>query len=122
MTYFITLLGAYIIILSAVNIQIQKYQNEDVDLSFKNYLKSLDTLYNIGFGGWGDSNSLNIPSYFLFLVNTVLIPLIMFNLLIAIISETFANYNEGRELYDMRQLVDILVDWNYFVTTFYRSN
>ena len=56
--------------------------------------------------------------YFYFIVESVLFPLVMFNLIIAIISLTFEEARANKELTDMSELVEMLVDFGSFKRIF----
>ena len=74
------------------------------------YWRSWKVIFEIFFGNWEDPLELNYPQYINHLVNSVFIALVMANLLIGIISQTFADYVEKRELVDFREMLSILTE------------
>lgn len=86
------------------------------------YFVAFDAMYNVAYGGWEGSNEYNMNQYFHFLVNTIFLPLIMLNLLIAIISKTFEDFEEKKEVSDIKETIDMLQDFNYFIRKFYGSS
>ena len=70
--------------------------------------------YLLMYGDW-DTEGLPVHELITLIVLTLLGPLILMNLLIAIISETFNNYNQNREEYDMRELVRLVLDFEYLL-------
>lgn len=79
------------------------------------YFYALDAVYNLAYGAWEGSAKYNFNQYFHFLVNTMFIPLILLNLLIAIISKTFEDFEEKKEVSDIKETVSMLLDFNYFI-------
>lgn len=53
------------------------------------FLKRLNSIYDVGFAAWPDRVNFPWNFYFYFILEAVIIPLVMFNLLIAIISLTY---------------------------------
>lgn len=120
--FFMMIFGLLCFVFSCVLVQIDKQANPNPDLSFGTFLKALDAYYNYGFGIWGASGDLDVTHYTMFVISSLLISLIMFNLLIAIIGDTQGDYVSNKDLYDTKEVIEILYNWNRFLTTFYFSN
>ena len=75
----------------------------------------LDLMFNFAFGNWGDSSTYNFPQYYSFLIFVVFLPLVMMNLFIAIIWDTYANVRDGKTEADLNEMLDIMGDFNYLL-------
>ena len=124
MKFFIILLLTAILAFSAIETQLSKSISPSEDSffnpEFNFFLKKINGIYNIGYGNWEDSSTYTANFYFFYLLETLLVPLVMFNLLIAIISETFADFQENKTLIDYRELIGILADFSCFNYNFYK--
>jgi len=112
---FLIVLSGAILVFAALGIHINKTTDDGADLSLGGYLSMLGTMYDLGYGNWGEISELNLGGYIHFILCSVFLPLIMFNLLIAIISSTYERFTEGMKVVELRVLIQILVEWNHFV-------
>jgi len=78
-----------------------------------------DMIYNWGYGNWDDSSEMKWNVYFLYIFTSVFLALVMMNMLIAIISQTFEQYTENRERENVKQMLKVLSDINAFLRNFY---
>lgn len=118
MRYFMLLLIVNILVFGGIFTYVDYTLNQDdvEDNRFKRLFFGIDRVYNIGYGAWDNSNEFNGIQYFYFVIGTTFFPLIMFNLLIAIISATFEKVEENKELTDIKGIVDVLLDYSYFAS------
>lgn len=121
---FMVVLSFSIGLFSCLEVQIEKTILSDEDfqggghLKFLNFLKKIDLVYNVGYGNWDGTGEMPWNQYTLYFTESILFPLVMFNLLIAIISETFANFEADKEFINQRELIDILIDLSAIVSFF----
>ena len=122
MRYFLLLMLTIIVIFGAIFAQIQKTKMDDEEIRNSTRLKlfanGIDYVYNLGYGAWADSIVFDYNEYFYFALAAFVFPLVMFNLLIAIISDTFERVERKKELTDIRGIVDVLLDFSYFSSVF----
>ena len=118
MTGFMIISIATIVIFATMQMNLTKTVEDDPDLSPAAYRRSLNAVYEIAFGSWEDSSEYNASQYVVHLVNTVFITLVMANLLIGIISQTFADFVEKKELVDFREMLSILLDVGDLISYF----
>jgi hypothetical protein len=79
---------------AAMEIQTLKMNPEESqDFTF---WRSIDYIYNIAFGQWDETSGYNGNRYIVFILYTSFLTLVMLNLLIAIISRTFENFQANR--------------------------
>lgn len=78
------------------------------------YSSSLNFSTNLAFGEY-DSSEFTKNQWVMFLVGAVTLGLIMQNFLIAIISKTYEDVNEDKELNDFRAKNDIIIDFDQFL-------
>lgn len=111
-TPFITILTFAVLVLSMMEVQLSKAVTIGSQLEFDNqigqFLKQIDYIYSIGFGNWNDSGNLTISALLLYIIEIFMFPLVMFNLLIAIVSKTFEEFQESRDVINQKQLIEIL--------------
>ena len=119
MSYFFIVFVSTVSIFGALNVHANKTK-QIFNLTFVDYLESVDYVYQLAYSAWEPADSLNINQYVVFLFSTLFLPLIMFNLLIALISQTYERFTANKTVVNMRELVALLVDWNYFIT-FYKK-
>ena len=99
--------------------------NSLLDFSLGKFWKNWDTIYNWGYGNWEiDIDEINGVSWGFYLYNGVFM-LILFNLLIAIISGTYDEYTDNRELVDAQDVLNMLSSmasfskcWSNFIGIF----
>lgn len=114
MRYFLGVFTVGILIFGAIETEISKAEG-DFSPEFHSYFLLVDSIYGVGFGDLqGERGSFKWNRYFYFILETVLIPLILFNLLIAIISRTFEDFKTNQELTDMREMLELLIDLGSF--------
>lgn len=93
--------------LAAINVETGKLYGT-FDPSGERYLNAYNTVLAVGSGNYELSGSFIFLDTMYNLYGTFLIALIMFNILIALISDTYALHQEQRELKDLAELVNIL--------------
>ena len=102
-----------IVVFACLEINISKSVEEGgFSGTFNDFLKKIDQVYGIGYGNWEGQDEYPTNLYSIYLFQTLLFPLVMFNLLIAIISQTFETYVEEREKFDIEELMEILLDYD----------
>lgn len=112
--YFLIVLVFGILLFGAIDIQVSKTTPQP-QLSLNGYANAVDKVYNLSFGNWGDSKDLNLNQYIHFLIGTLFIPLVMFNLLIAMIWEIFNEYTYNKTITEVRVAIQDLLDMNNFI-------
>ena len=103
---------------ATVNMNLTKTTDENPTFNPEDYFRSWKDTYEYYFGNWGDIQEMNGAEFAAHMVNSAFIALIMANLLIAIISETFNKYAEKRELVDFREMLDIMLELGDFISYF----
>ena len=92
--------------------------SEDFEPGNGFFLKKLNQVYEIGYGNWEGADQLPFVNYSILFFESFLFPLVMFNLLIAIISKTFEVFEEEKELKDVQELFEIFKELSAFVRFF----
>ena len=115
-----------ILFFSMIEIQIMKTRLGEQDGDGNDYeqptfFSAFDIIYNVAYGDWGGSDAMNWNQYIHFLANTSILNLIIINLMIAITSKTFEDYEESKDLFDIKGTLEILSDYNYFMTRLLRE-
>jgi hypothetical protein len=124
MRSFFTILIFSIYLFAMIHIEFSKTstfvddEGVESDQKMLGFLPSLDIMFNWCFGNWADSSAMNKAEYFGFLGFTIFLPLVMFNLFVALIWETFSNIKGNQEVADYRQILEILEDFNLFTSFF----
>ena len=108
MRYFMIVLMVSIVIFSTIQVELLKSLDHATlgsdappKLNLSTLFLKFDLTYGVGFGAWDANTSFTWHVYFYFLLETILFPLIMFNLLIAIISKTFEDCEENKDITDI---------------------
>ena len=109
---FFTIFGCAILLFSCVELELSKSPEGTIvfDPGLDTLFNTMNTVYDIGYGNWGDATLLAPQFFVLFIIETLLFPLVMFNLLIAIISNTYEEFEQEKELKDIQELFEILQD------------
>ena len=79
-------------------------------MDMKDFLEALDYYYNVAFGQWDPVEGKNETEVITYLLSGFFLALVMMNLLIAIISLTFEQFQERRDLVDLRVINEILLE------------
>jgi len=115
MGYFLIVLVSMICLFGFIQVEISKTLEETEELKFIDYMKSFDVIYNTAYGNWPDSDELNKNYYTIFVLASTVLNLVMLNLIIAIINETFANFNASKEITDRIETNNILYEFSLFL-------
>lgn len=118
MRYFMLLLAINIFLFGCIFEHTSKTNDEIEENTLLSAFKGLDYVYNLGYGAWDNTNEYTANQYFYFFIGTIFFPLIMFNLLIAIISATFERVEQSKELNDIKGTIDVLMDYSLFASAF----
>lgn len=102
-----------VILFGAIFAEAYKLNNPEAG-TFTLLFQGIIFSYNMCFCAWEGAFEFNTSQYIVFLVGSCLIPLIMFNLLIAIITDTYIKVESEKVLRDIRGIVDVLLDFSYF--------
>lgn len=86
---------------------------EGQDSKFDSFLSVLDSYYNVAFGDFSILTKENWSQVVHYMITTVFLALVMFNLMAATIWETFGNFQSKKELVDLRSISKILVDYTH---------
>ena len=106
---FFTVLAAAIVSLAIVELQLGKAEGQ-FDGDLLELFQAVNRVYDIGYGNWDGTGELRVFRYISFFFSSILFPLVMFNLLIAIISSTYEEFENGKELKDLQELFEMLGD------------
>ena len=120
MTPFIIVLTVYILGTGCILMIVNITQNEEQVFTLKEFQVSSDIIYNWGFGNWEDTASMNAVIFIFYLHTGVFIGLVMYNLLIAIISGTYEQFTEERQLVDVKEILDMISAMASFLDFFER--
>ena len=109
MKSFMVLLAILIVAYAVVQVQISTSEVETNSVWFEEDLKNT---YVMGFGDFGalGVDNLNALQWVYFLLFTILIPLVFFNLLIAIISDTFDRVYSSKVASDYREKASLILE------------
>ena len=113
---FLTILTGMVLSFAVIQLEYLKTSRANNLPTFAN---SIDLLYNLAYGDWGGTDTMNWVEYFHFLVQSVLLPLIMLNLLITIIGGTYEEFEENKEIKDNREVLKLLSEFSAFSTTLF---
>ena len=120
---FVVVLGFAIFSFGLIQIHAFKTRSEINDQGLRVYkeelkfLETMDSMFNFAFGSWGNTGEYNTTQYYTFLVFQAFLPLVLMNLFIAIIWDTFANVKSERSVADLREMINILEDFNNLFNT-----
>ena len=76
---------------------------------------SSDQMYNYGYGNWDGTDGMNDLTFCFYIHTGVFIGLVMFNLLIAIISGTYEEFVENRDMIDLEEIISMLTEMCSFL-------
>lgn len=111
---FTVILFFSIFLFSVIGVSAHKV-TDDYAQSFENLnlMKSINYYYNVAYGDWDDANNMELPEIINYLTSSIFLALVMLNLLIAVISQTFDDFQEKKELVDLRLINTVLLDYAY---------
>ena len=88
---------------------------EEETFGLNEFLLAIDYYYNVSFGSWDNPNSHNLAQVVEYLLSGIFLALVMLNLLISVVSVTYEEFLEVRDLIDLRDINLILVqNANFF--------
>ena len=111
MLSFITILFLFMVATSMISMNIGQLRGETEDFS-----KAFITTYLLALGefqGLEEKNTL--VEWIQFIVSTIIFTLVLLNLLIAIISNTYEEVKEQREFFDLKEKLGIISDFENFL-------
>ena len=111
---FTVVIALTILIFGVINIHVGETIGEEYE-GLRTFGVNFDLYYNFMFGNWDSALEYNAAQYSLYLISGVFIGLIMTNLVIGIISQTFTDFQEMKDLVDLRQVVVMLIEFSYVV-------
>ena len=116
MTPFLIVLFLYVIGNGGI-FMVVNHTNSEVEniYSLRMLQTSSDLMYNWGFGNWDGTDSMNDETFFFYLHTGVFLGLVMLNLLIAIISGTYDEFVENRDMIDLEELISMLSEMASFL-------
>ena len=110
-----------IIIFSIIGINHLSIENQDYE-GWLQFRAQLNYYYNTMFGNWTEeADEFDTNRFLIYISSGVFFAFIMANLVIGMISQTFENFEETKELVDIQQILDILVEYG-FVLSYFRPN
>lgn len=117
--YFLIILATSVIIFASLSLHISK-PSQLSSSAPSPFLYSVTSTYLLGFSSFGESSSGSsawpspgdLPASLFFLFESIFLPLIMFNLLIALISSTFEKFRENERVVNCEGLVAMMREWN----------
>ena len=115
MKNFLIVLLISIFALSLIDRQLNRATDDPYSTKISFFYDALDATYDLGFGNFSEEKSkFSWSFYFYFVINSVLFSLVMFNFLIAIISDTYARVSEKKEYYSLQEIISVLSDYSHF--------
>ena len=97
---FLIILAILVGILAGLEVQLSKSLNDShsnaYDGTLGEFLKMMDRIFKITYGSWDDSNSYEWNRYIVFLLSNVILPMVMFNLLMARVFHIYEIYYKNR--------------------------
>lgn len=89
------------------------------DKTLTSFQKKIDYSYGVSFGDWEDYSESNWVRYLIHFIGSVFLGLVMINLIIAMITLTFENFQETRDVVDTKLMIDILLEHNKFLRNYF---
>ena len=115
MTAFIVITLTIILLFSMVAANIYKYDPERAVNTTKDFSMIMHHYYNVASGIWEDSvEDMRASELFNFYLSGLALFLLMINLLIAVISLTFDNFQGKRHLHDLKELYEVMIGHCHF--------
>ena len=121
MTPFFTVLSFYIIGTASINILLSQTNKIEEDglprykFTIDELRRSIDVIYNWGYGNWEGNGQMNALNFWFYIHTGIFIGLVMFNLLIAIISGTYEEFTENQLIFDLKEIIDMLLEMAEFL-------
>lgn len=115
MVGFSVIFGFAILYFSFIGIYSSRASEEgpfEID-TISDFLELLDAYYNVSFGDFSIIRKENWSHVAYYMATTVVLALVFFNLMAATIWETFGNFQQKKELVDLRSMSSILVDYTH---------
>ena len=116
MTPFLVVLFLYVVGNGGIYM-VSSHTNSAVEdiYTLKQLQTSSDLMYNWGFGNWENTDSMNDSNFIFYIHTGIFIGLVMFNLLIAIISGTYDEFVENRDMIDLEEIISMLSEMASFL-------
>lgn len=116
---FTLILFASIAVFSFIDLQARKAKVA-TSSNFTDIGVSINYVYNLALGAWNPltKDQLVFVDIINFVFNTSFFNLLMINLLIAIISRTFENFQNNKEAINVRDSIGMILEVGYFLKTF----
>ena len=110
MIAFIVITFTIMLLFSLVASNINKLDESRSVNNISDFYQLIHHYYDVASGTWEDSvEGMGISETFNFYVSGIALSVLMLNLLIAVISLTFDNFLEKKQLYDLEELCEIMV-------------
>ena len=112
---------ASVVIFSVVGINQLSLESQDYE-GWLQFRAQLNYYYNTMFGNWTDeADDFDTNRFLVYISSGIFFAFIMANLVIGMISQTFENFQETKELVDIQQILDILLEYG-LVLSYFRPN
>lgn len=118
MRYFLLIMALFILGIGVLR-NILNIPDNEFSGSFEEFWRVSDLIYNWGYGNWDNSSEMTWNVYLLYIFTSIFLSLVMMNMLIAIISQTFEQYSGNRSKEDTKQTIQMLSEMNSFIRVFY---
>ena len=116
MTPFLVVMFIYLIGNGAIFMVINHTDGEvENEYTLKRLQIASDMMYNYGYGNWDGTDAMNDLTFFFYIHTGIFIGLVMFNLLIAIISGTYEEFVENRDMIDLEEIISMLTEMASFL-------
>ena len=110
-----------IVIFSVIGINHLSIENQDYE-GWLQFRAQLNYYYNTMFGNWTEeADDFDTNRFLVYISSGVFFAFIMANLVIGMISQTFDDFQGTKELVDLQQILEILLEYG-FVLSYFRPN
>ena len=110
-----------VVIFSVIGINHLSLEGEEYE-GWLQFRAQMNYYYNTMFGNWTEeADNFDTNRFLVYISSGVFFAFIMANLVIGMISRTFENFEEEKELVDVQQILDILVEYG-FVLSYFRPD
>jgi len=118
MRYFLLLIALFILGIGTLRI-VLKIPDHQFEGTFEEFWRVSDMIYNEDYKDKIGRESIPWNVYLLYLFTSIFIALVLMNMLIAIILQTFEQYSGDRLREDTKQMLKVLSEMNTFIRVFY---
>lgn len=80
--------------------------------------RQVNFFYLVSAGNWADPTNMNFVEYLVWITSSIFLSIVMMNILIAVVNHTIEQYEEIKELVDVKEQLRVLTELAYFYSIF----